>query len=85
VRIKVDRKSVTFAGGLIGLTVETVYSVRYNQAPDSGLLVLFATMLGLPAFLTLDTKDKDRDDDGKPRTGDNDRDEREDNTPSKPG
>lgn len=57
-RIKNPRSTVLFLGGLAGISFETFYSLNYHQTPDSGLLVLFGAMLGLPVFLTQDTKDK---------------------------
>lgn len=84
--MKNPRSTLLFAGGLIGLGVETFYSLQYGKTPDSGLLVLFASMIGLPAFLSLDTKDKDKDDDNRdrrpPRRGSSDDDDDRQDTPA---
>lgn len=60
-RIKNPRSLVLFIGGIAGITFETFYSLQYKQSPDSGLIVLFGAMVGLPAFLSQDVKGK-RDD-----------------------
>lgn len=52
---KVGRDSVLFVGGLAGIAHETLVSEQERSA----LLVLFATMVGLPAFLRSDEKKPD--------------------------
>lgn len=52
---KVGRDSILFAVGLAGIFHETVIS----ETERSALLVLFATMVGLPAFLRSDEKPAD--------------------------
>ena len=47
---KIGRDTVLFVGGLAGIFHETVISEHERSA----LLVLFATMIGLPAFLRSD-------------------------------
>ena len=47
---KVGRDTILFIGGLAGIVHETVISEQERSA----LLVLFATMIGLPAFLRSD-------------------------------
>lgn len=49
---KIGRDTVLFAGGLAGIFHETVIS----ETERSALLVLFGTMVGLPAFLRSDEK-----------------------------
>lgn len=53
---RVTRSRILFAAGLIGVAVETLYSLRYHQTPDSALLILFATMMGLPIYFSQDAK-----------------------------
>lgn len=49
---KVGRDTILFVGGLLGIFHETVI----QETERSALLVLFATMVGLPAFLRSDEK-----------------------------
>lgn len=49
---KIGRDTVLFVGGLAGIFHETVIS----ETERSALLVLFGTMVGLPAFLRSDEK-----------------------------
>jgi hypothetical protein len=51
---RISRDSVLFAGGLLGVLHETVLS----KADRPTLLLLFAAMMGLPAFLRADEKKK---------------------------
>lgn len=48
------RDILLFCGGLAGVAYETLAS----QADRPTLLLLFAAMMGLPAFLRADEKDK---------------------------
>jgi hypothetical protein len=49
------RSVILFLGGLAGIFHETV--MVKSERPT--LLILFAAMVGLPAFLQKDSKDKD--------------------------
>jgi hypothetical protein len=49
------RDAVLFVGGLAGVAHETVIAT----AESPTLLILFASMMGLPAFLQKDEKSKD--------------------------
>lgn len=50
---KIGRDTLLFIGGMAGIFHETVI----QETERSALLVLFATMIGLPAFLRSDEKD----------------------------
>lgn len=52
---RIGRDGVLFVSGLAGVFHETVIS-NANERPT--LLLLFATMIGLPAFLRADEKKK---------------------------
>lgn len=80
---KVTRSALLFAAGLAGIGAETYSSLRYNHAPDSGLIFVFAAMMGLPAFLRADTKGQDDEDqrDNIPDPGKPDPSDREDSAP----
>lgn len=52
---KIGRDTILFVGGLAGIAHETLISEQERSA----LLVLFATMVGLPAFLRSDEKPKE--------------------------
>lgn len=49
-RLKISRDGVLFAAGLLGVLHETVLSTEDRPT----LLLLFAAMMGLPAFLRAD-------------------------------
>lgn len=49
---KIGRDSVLFFAGLAGITHETLMA----ETERPSLLILFATMIGLPAFLRSDEK-----------------------------
>lgn len=53
-RIRVTRDTVLFVAGLVGLAYET-----YMGTERASLLIIFAAMMGLPAFLP---KDRDKHD-----------------------
>lgn len=53
---KIGRDSILFFAGLAGVFHETV--VAESERPS--LLLMFATMIGLPAFLRNDEKDKEK-------------------------
>jgi hypothetical protein len=53
------RDVALFFGGLAGVFHETVLAT--GERPT--LLILFAAMMGLPAFLRTDERKKDKDDD----------------------
>lgn len=66
------RDTVLFLGGLSGVAHETL--VQHADRPT--LLILFAAMMGLPAFLAAETKPQwaprkrhDHDEKGEPRRG----------------
>jgi hypothetical protein len=52
---RISRDTVLFIGGLAGIAYETL--AREAERPT--LLLLFAAMVGLPAFLRGDEKDQD--------------------------
>lgn len=52
---KVGRDTILFAGGLLGIAHETLVATEERTT----LLLLFATMAGLPAFLRGDEKKDD--------------------------
>lgn len=57
-RLRVTRDGILFVAGLAGVAYETVYTG--GDRPT--LLLLFAAMMGLPAFLQRDEeKKRDRD------------------------
>lgn len=56
---RASRDTVLFAGGLAGVFHETVIGQQERPA----LLVLFAGMMGLPAFLRYDEARNDAEDD----------------------
>lgn len=63
---RITRGLVLFSAGLIGVGLETLYSLRFHEAPDSTLVLLFSAMMGLPVYLSQDTasrRDDERDDD----------------------
>lgn len=49
-RVKISRDTVLFTAGLLGVLHETVISTQDRPT----LLLLFAAMMGLPAFLRAD-------------------------------
>lgn len=49
------RNVLLFAGGLTGVITLTVAWLKGHD-PNQSLLLLFATMMGLPAFLNADEK-----------------------------
>lgn len=51
-RFRFTRDGLLFAGGLIGVFHETVFT----KADRPTLLLLFAAMMGLPAFLRTDER-----------------------------
>lgn len=51
-RLRITRDSILFVAGLAGVAYETLVS----QAERPTLLLLFAAMVGLPAFLRGDEK-----------------------------
>lgn len=57
---RITRSVVLFCAGLTGVGLETLYSLRYHESPDSTLVLLFSAMMGLPVYLS---QDKSRDDD----------------------
>ena len=58
-RLRQDvRDVILFSAGLLGVAHETLYAPE----PRETLLVLFAAMMGLPAFLRLDEKPPEDDD-----------------------
>lgn len=62
-RLRISRNSIIFASGLAGIA----YVTLTGQAADNAtLLVLFASMIGLPAFLSMDTNRRKSDDAEKP-------------------
>lgn len=70
---RITRGVVLFSAGLLGVGLETLYSLRYHESPDSTLILLFSAMMGLPVYISQDNKgrgDRDRshrdDDDEKP-------------------
>lgn len=79
-RRKVTRSALLFTAGLVGIGVETYYSLRYHTTPDSGLVFVFAAMMGLPAFLRMDANGQDDEDqrDNSPDPGKPDPSDRED-------
>ena len=54
-RIRLTQKTVLFVVGLLGVAHETLVS----EADRPTLLLLFAAMIGLPAFLKADEKSGD--------------------------
>ncbi len=54
--VHVARDTVLFAVGLLGLAHETLIS----KADRPTLLLLFAAMIGLPAFISKDAKDAEK-------------------------
>lgn len=50
--LRLSRDSILFVGGLLGIAHETVVSTVERPY----LLLLFATMAGLPAFLRMDER-----------------------------
>ena len=56
---------ILFFGGMAGVGIELAYSLQGGQVNES-LLLLFAAMMGLPAFLRSDEKSSGRqkEDDG---------------------
>lgn len=59
-RIRVTRDGILFLSGLIGIGYETVIS----QTDRPTLLLLFAAMIGLPAFLNKDEKEQEKETQG---------------------
>lgn len=57
------RDVILFFGGLAGVGVELAYSLQGGQVNES-LLLLFAAMMGLPAFLRTDERGERKDEDG---------------------
>lgn len=51
------RDKIIFHTGLVGVALETVGHVFFGRQADPSLLVLFAGMMGLPAFLPKDGKE----------------------------
>lgn len=54
--VKIARDSVLFIVGLLGVAHETLIS----KADRPTLLLLFAAMIGLPAFINKDAKDAEK-------------------------
>lgn len=54
--MKLTRSACLFTVGVIGVCAETVYSLRFHQTPDPTLLIIFAAMMGLPVYLSQDSK-----------------------------
>jgi len=52
---------VLFVAGLLGIVYETVF----DSADRPSLLILFAGMIGLPAFLNLDERRRNGNGEGK--------------------
>lgn len=52
IRLRLTRDGILFIGGMLGIGYETVAS----GGDRPSLLVLFAAMIGLPAFLRTDEK-----------------------------
>lgn len=59
-KIKLTRDLIIFLVGLGGIVHETFLTT--DDRPT--LLILFAAMIGLPAFLRLDERSREEDDDG---------------------
>lgn len=53
--LHISRDTILFASGLAGIGYETIG----NKAEKPTLLILFAAMVGLPAFLRTDEKHQD--------------------------
>lgn len=53
---KIGRDSILFFAGIAGVFHETVIA----ETERTSLLLLFATMMGLPAFIRRDEKDKEQ-------------------------
>lgn len=47
---RITRSLVLFIAGLLGISLETFFSLRDHQAPDSTLVLAFLAMLGPPAY-----------------------------------
>lgn len=47
---RITRSLVLFVAGLLGLSLETFFSLRDHQAPDQTLVLAFLAMLGPPAY-----------------------------------
>lgn len=62
---RITRSVILFSAGLTGVALETLYSLRFHQTPDSTLILLFSAMMGLPVYLSQDSKGHG-DDDGDP-------------------
>lgn len=61
-RVRFTRDGVLFMSGLVGVAYET-----YTGQDRATLLLLFAAMMGLPAFIQKDEQKKDGDEGGPPR------------------
>lgn len=61
-RVRITRSFILFTGGLVGISYETYYSLRYQQDPNSTLVLIFAAALGLPVYLHEDKKNTNDDD-----------------------
>jgi hypothetical protein len=55
------RDLILFAVGLSGVLALTLTWILGDRSPDPQLILLFTAMMGLPAFLRSDEKDKDVD------------------------
>lgn len=55
-RLRITRDGILFTAGLLGVVYETVVS----KTDRPTLLLLFAAMMGLPAFLNKDEKEQSK-------------------------
>lgn len=60
-RLRITRDGILFVSGLIGIAHETL--IAKTDRPT--LLLLFAAMIGLPAFLNKDEKEQRKEDGGE--------------------
>lgn len=60
-RFKITRPRILFAAGILGIAVETLWSLGYHQTPDSTLVLVFSAMMGLPVYLAQDAKRDEHD------------------------
>lgn len=47
---RITRSLILFCAGLLGISLETFFSLRDHDAPDSTLVLAFLAMLGPPAY-----------------------------------